>query len=73
MTAQNLKGSPFCVAPMEQHMFEGSGTDFLCLVCGRPRALHLNDGFLPALSMLTDRNAHMNYARQFAKPGWVGR
>jgi len=46
MTSENLKGSPFCAYPMEGHVFDG--IDYLCRVCGRPRAMHIYDGFIPS-------------------------
>lgn len=39
-----LAGSKFLDAPLEKHEFEGSGNDFLCTRCQRPRALHADRG-----------------------------
>ncbi len=60
MTSHNMKGRPCCDRPMEQHVF--TGADFLCSVCGRPRALHLKDGFTPAPSVLTDWKVLKGYS-----------
>lgn len=46
MNCMDLAGHACCVRPLERHEF--SGQDFLCDVCGRPRALHLEDGFVPS-------------------------
>jgi len=43
MKSENLRGHACCVAPLETHPFEGE--DHLCRGCGRPRALHEQDGF----------------------------
>lgn len=47
------RGSPICVAPIERHEF--AGVDFLCSVCGRPRAMHYHDGFIPRPSTANRR------------------
>ncbi len=48
MIATDMTGSVFCVAPPERHPFQGGG--FECDVCGRPRALHYETGFIPRRS-----------------------
>lgn len=42
----NRRGHPLAIAPLEQHQFQGS--DFLCVKCGRPRALHEHSDFRPS-------------------------
>lgn len=46
--ALNLKGSAFCVDPLEQHLFEEGPDDYYCKDCHKPRALHLHTGFTPS-------------------------
>jgi hypothetical protein len=48
-TRNPLEGFQCLEFPIEaEHVFQQSPTnDFLC-VCGRPRALHANTGFIPA-------------------------
>lgn len=43
MRTTDMRGSSFCVSPMERHEFAGEG--FECSECGRPRALHVGKEF----------------------------
>ena len=48
MKSFDMRGSVFCVAPMESHEFVG--VEYECSVCRRPRALHYDTGFKPKRS-----------------------
>jgi hypothetical protein len=41
----NITGSRLLASPSESHEFSGGPNDFNCAQCGRPRALHQQDGF----------------------------
>lgn len=46
MTTIDRIGSPHCIRPLERHHFIGGPNDFNCASCGRPRAMHIYDGFV---------------------------
>ena len=55
MEAIDMTNSAVCERPFEKHTFRGNGDKFECEVCGRPRAMHLHDGFVSTYRDLDTR------------------
>ena len=68
----------FLVAPMERHVFtHGPRSDWRCHLCGRPRAMHVDDGFVAGnLASRLSQDPGANYRGphpRFTRPGMVMR
>ncbi len=69
MKTEDITGSPFCVRPVEKHVFQGD--DYECEICSRPRALHFKTGFISAQtrhSVSMDPKARYGRHPYFWKP-----